>query len=114
MVSSIKGGIDDWGKAGGSFKIFLCNIDRLITGGARENIALQPMMEGYDGGVYRVYVALLDENGGILYQNEGENIGQLKPEPGTGSWHAMPSYPPRTNPLDKKPDCLIYKRQLLG
>jgi len=67
------------------------DIDRVITGGARESIALQPMMEGYDGGVHRVYVALLDDNGRVLYQNEGEDIGPLEPEPGTGSWHPMPS-----------------------
>lgn len=67
------------------------DIDRVIAGGARESIALQPMMEGYDGGVHRVYVALLDDNGGVLYQNKGEDIGPLEPEPGTGSWHPMPS-----------------------
>ena len=71
--------------------ISLFNIDRIIAGGARENIALQPMMEGYDGGIHRVYVSLLDDNGGVLYQNEGENMGPLEPEPGTGNWHPMPS-----------------------
>jgi len=67
------------------------NINLVIAGGARENIALQPMMAGYDGGVHRVFVSLLDDNGGVLYQNEGEDIGPLEPEPGTGSWHSMPS-----------------------
>ena len=71
--------------------ISLFDIDRVITGGARESIALQPMMEGYDGGVHRVYMTLLDNNGEVLYQNEGEDIGPLEPEPGTGSWHPMPS-----------------------
>jgi hypothetical protein len=64
----------------------LFNIDRAIPGGERENIVLQPMMEGYDGGTHRVYVALLDQNGGVLYQNKGEDIGPLEPIPGTGSW----------------------------
>jgi hypothetical protein len=71
--------------------VSLFNIDQIIAGGAKENIALQPMMEGYDGGIHRVYVALLDNNGGVLYRNEGEDIGPLEPEPGTGSWHPMPS-----------------------
>jgi len=69
----------------------LFNINRVITGGARESIALQPMMAGYDGGVHRVYMSLLDDNGGVLYQNEGEDIGPLEPVPGTGSWHSTPS-----------------------
>ena len=69
----------------------LFNINRVITGGSRENIALQPMMAGYNGGVHRVFVSLLDDNGGVLYQNEGEDIGPLEPVPGTGSWHSMPS-----------------------
>jgi hypothetical protein len=67
------------------------DIDRVIAGGAMESIALQPMMEGYDGGVHRVYLTLLDDNGKVLYQDEGEDIGPLEPEPGTGSWHPMPS-----------------------
>jgi hypothetical protein len=71
--------------------ISLFNIDLVIAGGARESIALQPMMEGYDGGIHRVYMSLLDDNGGVLYRNEGEDIGPLEPEPGTGSWHPMPS-----------------------
>jgi hypothetical protein len=71
--------------------VSLFNIDQIIAGGARENVALKPMMEGYDGGIHHVYVALLDDNGGVLYQNEGEDIGPLEPEPGTGSWHSMPS-----------------------
>jgi len=64
----------------------LFNIDRVIPGGERESLALQPMMEGYDGGVHRFYIALLDDNGGVLYQNKGEEIGPLEPVPGTGSW----------------------------
>ncbi len=67
----------------------LFDIDLVIVGGARESIALQPMMEGYDGGVHRVYISLLDDNGGVLYRNQGEDIGPLEPEPGTGSWHSM-------------------------
>jgi hypothetical protein len=49
------------------------------------------MMEGYDGGVHRVYMSLLDGNGEVLYRNQGEDMGPLEPEPGTGSWHPMPS-----------------------
>jgi hypothetical protein len=69
----------------------LFTINQVIAGGARENITLQPMMAGYDGGVHRVHLSLLGDNGGVLYQNEGEDIGPLEPEPGTGSWHSMPS-----------------------
>jgi hypothetical protein len=69
----------------------LFNIDRVISGGAKESIAVQPMMAGYDGGIHRVYLALLDDNGGILYQNEGEDIGPLEPKPGTGDWQPMSS-----------------------
>ena len=69
----------------------LFNIDRVIPGGKRENIVLQPMMEGYDGGAHRVYVALLDHNGGGLYQSKGEAIGPLEPIAGTGSWKSVPN-----------------------
>jgi len=69
----------------------LFNIDRVVAGGTKESIALQPMMAGFDGGVHRVYLSLLDAKGGVLYQNEGEDIGPLEPEEGTGSWHSMPS-----------------------
>lgn len=69
----------------------LFNINRVIAGGASDSITLQPMMAGYDGGVHLVYMYLLDDNGGVLYQNEGEDIGPLEPVPGTGSWHSMPS-----------------------
>jgi len=64
----------------------LFTVDRVIHGGERSNLVFQPMMEGYDGGAHRVHVALLDENGGVLYQNNGENMGPLEPIPGTGSW----------------------------
>jgi len=64
----------------------LLNIDRVIPAGERKNLAVQPMMEGYDGGAHRVYVALLDQNGGVLCQNNGEDVGPLEPVPGTGSW----------------------------
>jgi hypothetical protein len=69
----------------------LFNIDRVIAGEDRQSLTLQPMMEGYDGGVHCVYMSLLDANGGVLYRNQGEDIGPLEPEPGTGSWHSMPS-----------------------
>ena len=69
----------------------LFDIDLVIVGGARESIALQPMMEGYDGGVHRVYMSLLDDNGEVLYRNQGEDIGPLEPEPGTGSWQSTPN-----------------------
>jgi hypothetical protein len=69
----------------------LFNINRVIPGAERENIVLQPMMEGYDGGAHRFYVALLGQNGGVLYQNKGEDIGPLEPIPGTGSWKPVPN-----------------------
>jgi hypothetical protein len=68
----------------------LFKIDRVIHRGERENLVFQPMMEGYDGGTHHVYVALLDENGGVLYKNKGEVIGPLEPIPGTGSWKPVP------------------------
>jgi hypothetical protein len=71
----------------------LLDIDQVIAGGARESLDLQPMMGGFDGGVHRVYMSLLDDNGRVLYRNQGEDIGPLEPEPGTGSWHSMPSCP---------------------
>ncbi len=68
----------------------LFNIDRVVAGGAKESLALQPMMAGFDGGVHRVSLSLLDDKGGILYQTEGEDIGPLEPIPGTGSWQSVP------------------------
>ena len=67
----------------------LLTVDRVIHGGEKSNLVFQPMMEGYDGGTHRVHVALLDENGGVLYQNSGENMGPLEPIPGTGSWKPL-------------------------
>jgi len=64
----------------------LFNIDMVIPAGARNNLVVQPMMEGYNGGTHTIYVALLDENGGILYENSGEEIGPLEPIAGTGNW----------------------------
>ena len=69
----------------------LLNIDKVIPGGERKSLVVQPMMEGYDGGAHRVYVALLDQNGGVLYQNNGEDVGPLEPVPGTGSWKPVPN-----------------------
>jgi hypothetical protein len=71
--------------------VALFNIDRVLAGGAKESIALQPMMAGFDGGVHRVYLSLLDDKGGVLYRDEGQDIGPLEPVPGTGSWQSMPS-----------------------
>jgi hypothetical protein len=69
----------------------LFDIDRVVAGGATESVALQPMMTGFDGGVHRVYLSLMDDKGGVLYQDEGQDIGPLEPTPGTGSWQPMPS-----------------------
>jgi hypothetical protein len=69
----------------------LFSVDLVVAGGAKESIALQPMMVGFDGGVHRVYLSLLDNNGGVLYQGEGQDIGPLEPVAGTGSWQSMPS-----------------------
>jgi len=62
------------------------NIDRVIPAGERENLVVQPMMEGYDGGAHRIYIALLDQNGRLIYQDKGQDVGPLEPIPGTGSW----------------------------
>lgn len=64
----------------------LFNIGMVIPGGARTSLVVQPMMEGYDGGTHIVYIALLDENGEILYGSDGYELGPLEPVPGTGSW----------------------------
>jgi len=64
----------------------LFNVDMVIPARARKSLVVQPMMEGYDGGTHIVYVALLDENGEILYESDGHEIGPLEPVPGTGSW----------------------------
>jgi len=64
----------------------LFNVDMVIPARARESLIVQPMMEGYDGGTHTTYVALLDENGEILYESDGHEIGPLEPIPGTGSW----------------------------
>ncbi len=67
----------------------LFNVDMIIPGREVKSLVVQPMMEGYDGGTHVVYVALLDENGKILYENNGEEIGPLDPVPGTGNWKKM-------------------------
>jgi hypothetical protein len=64
----------------------LFNIDRVIPAGEKESLVVQPMMEGYNGGAHCIYVALLDQNGSLIYQNKGQDIGPLEPVPGTGSW----------------------------
>lgn len=64
----------------------LFNIDMVIPARARESLIVQPMMEGYDGGTHTTYVALLGENGEILYESDEYEIGPLEPIPGTGSW----------------------------
>jgi len=69
----------------------LLDINSVIHGGERKSMVFQPMMEGYDGGTHHVYMALLDENDGILYENKGESIGPLEPTPGTGSWKPAPN-----------------------
>jgi hypothetical protein len=71
----------------GNSKLF--DIGAAIFGKTKENVIVQPMMEGYDGGIHIIYVALLDENGGILYENNGEEIGPLEPIQGTGSWKSV-------------------------
>ena len=69
----------------------LFDINSVIHGGERKSLVFQPMMEGYTGGTHQVYMALLDENDGILYENKGETIGPLEPTSGTGSWKPVPN-----------------------
>jgi hypothetical protein len=64
----------------------------VIPGRTRESLAVQPMMEGYDGGTHIVHVVLLDENGEILYESDGHEIGPLEPIPGTGNWKQAQNY----------------------
>ena len=70
----------------------LFNIDMVIPGRTRESLTVQPMMEGYDGGTHIVYVVLLDENGEIIYESDGHEIGPLEPIPGTGNWKQAQNY----------------------
>ena len=67
----------------------LFNVDMVIPARARESLIVQPMMEGYDSGTHTTYVTLLDENGELLYESDGHEIGPLEPIPGTGSWNKV-------------------------
>jgi len=67
----------------------LFNVDIVIPGRTRKSLVVQPMMEGYDGGTHIVYVASLGENGEILCESDGHEIGPLEPIPGTGSWKSV-------------------------
>ncbi len=67
----------------------LFDIDITVPPRTKENVVVHPSMEGYDGGIHTVYVSLLDKNGRILYQNNGQEMGPLEPVPGTGSWHPV-------------------------
>ena len=64
----------------------LFNVDMVIPARARESLIVQPMMEGYDGGTHTTYVTLLGENGELLHESDGHEIGPLEPIAGTGSW----------------------------
>ena len=64
----------------------LFNIDVMISKGTRRNVVVHPMTEGYDGGTHTIYLALLDNNGTLLYDTE-QVVGPLHPVSGTGSWH---------------------------
>lgn len=64
----------------------LLDINSVVHGGERKSLAFQPVMADYDGGIHHVYMALLGEDGSILYENKGEVIGPLEPTAGTGSW----------------------------
>lgn len=72
----------------GDSKLF--DIGMTISGRTKENVVVHPMMEGYDGGIHIVFMSLLDGNGRILYEKNGEEIGPLEPVPGTGSWKSAP------------------------
>lgn len=76
----------------GDSKLF--DIGMTISGRTKENVVVHPMMEGYDGGIHIVFMSLLDENGRILYEKNGEEIGPLEPVPGTGSWKSAPEGTP--------------------
>jgi len=67
----------------------LFNIDMVIPAGARSNLVVQPMMEGYHGGSHVVRVALLGESGEVLYETNSQEVGPLEPIPGTGSWELL-------------------------
>jgi len=67
----------------------LFNVDVVIPAMARESINIQPMIEGYDGNTHTSSVALLGENGEIIYQSSEYEIGPLEPIPGTGDWEQV-------------------------
>ena len=64
----------------------LFNVDVVIPAMTRESINIQPMIEDYDGNTHTSSVALLGENGEIIYQSSEYEIGPLEPIPGTGGW----------------------------
>lgn len=66
----------------------LFNIDVMIPKGTRQNVVVQPMAEGYGGGTHTIYLALLDNNGALLYDTE-QVVGPLYPVSGTGNWHPV-------------------------
>jgi len=68
------------------------NIDMAISGGTRENLVIQPMMAGYDGGTHVIGVMLLGEDGKPLCDGGGCEVGPLEPVPGTGSWEQVQSH----------------------
>ncbi len=70
----------------------LFNVDMVIPKRVKESLAVQPMMEGYDGGIHIVYVVLLNENSEILYESDAQEIGPLESIPGTGSWQQVQNY----------------------
>ena len=67
----------------------LFNIDMIIPAGARSNLVVQPMMEGYHGGSHVVHMTLLDENGSVLYETASQEVGPLEPPSGTVSWEPL-------------------------
>ncbi|MFC2063446.1 hypothetical protein ACFLS8_05865 [Chloroflexota bacterium] len=68
----------------------LFDVDMVIPGATSQSLVIQPMMTGYDGGTYTVYVASLDEGGAVLCESAGHEIGPLEPVAGTGIWNQLP------------------------
>ena len=70
----------------------LLNIDMTIPGKTSKSLVVQPMSEGHNGGTHIVSLTLLDEDGNVLCESGGYEVGPLEPVPGTGSWQQALDY----------------------
>ena len=72
-------------KVGENSKVF--DINMVVPAGVKRSVVVEPMIEGYDGGTHIVDIALLDENGRILYEADSQEVGPLEPVMGSVCWN---------------------------